>query len=121
VLLAMVIAVVLWQFSGMAPRRRLAVENFAHVRMGMTLAEVEALLGGPPGNYGRFTDGMGFMTLEGYISPPGAVEQIWCDDANRYEIYFDADGRVVGHHRRAGYSQEPGDGVFGWLRRITGL
>jgi hypothetical protein len=45
------------------------------------------------------------MTLEGYEGPPGSVEELWYDDRNRFEIHFDASGRVVGYLRRAGYEQ----------------
>jgi hypothetical protein len=62
-------------------------------------------LGGPLGNYGENEDG-GIMTLEMYVAPPGSKEKIWCDDNNRFEIYFDVNGVVVGHHKRAGYDQQ---------------
>jgi hypothetical protein len=99
--------------------RRLNRAGLSQLRLGMTQAQVESLLGGPPGNYGRYARGM--MTLEGYSAPPGAVERIWCDDSNRLEIYFDAEGRVVGHHRRARYSQSPPEGVYAWLQQVIGL
>jgi hypothetical protein len=100
----------LWQFGRPASHVRLAAENYPLIRVGMSQAEVEGLLGGPPGNYGRYAGGQSEMTAEGYWPPPGSVERIWCDDGNRFEICFDAGGRVVGHHRRAGYSQTPGEG-----------
>jgi hypothetical protein len=99
--------------------RRLNREGFSQLGLGMTQAQVEGLLGGPPGNYGRYASGE--MTLEEYSAPPGAVERIWCDDSNRFEIYFDADGRVVGHHRRAGYSQSPPAGLVAWLKQVIGF
>jgi hypothetical protein len=57
------------------------------------------------------------------MRPPGSVERIWCDDSTRFEIYFDAQGRVVGHHERAGYQQAPPDGKQLWrmARRQLGL
>src|SRR5262249_9340588 len=79
--------------------KRLYVENFSRIGNGMTQEEVEDLLGGSPGNYGRYKTGM--MTLEGVIAPPGSVEKIWCNDARRFEIYFDQDRRVVLKHERA--------------------
>jgi hypothetical protein len=33
------------------PRPRLTAENYGRIRPGMTLAEVEAILGAPPGDY----------------------------------------------------------------------
>jgi hypothetical protein len=35
------------------------------------------------------------MTTEAAFGPPGSVEEVWCDDGNRFEVYFDAGGRVV--------------------------
>lgn len=101
---------------------RLLVENYPKVQMGMSQAEVEELLGGPPGNYGRYAGGSTMMTEEGYMSPPGSVERIWCDDNNRFEIYFDAQNQVVGHHKRAGYKQEsPLSALLDELRRMLGF
>jgi len=85
--------------------RRLNREGFSQLRLGMTQAEVESLLGGPPGNYGRYDDRFAEMTMEGYERPPGSVERVWCDDAHRFEIYFDQEDQVVGLHRRARYQQ----------------
>jgi hypothetical protein len=118
-LLAVAGAILLWQFlAPAAPDRGLAHCNYTLVRVGMSQAEVEALLGGPPGNYGRYADGETGMTMEGYAGrPPGAAERIWCDDAHRFEVYFDAKGRVVGHHRRSSYWQSPREGFFDMLRR----
>ncbi len=81
------------------------------IRVGMTQAEVEELLGGPPGNYGGFVWYVlqlgGWMSMEGYMRPPDSVERIWNDDDSRLEIYFNAEGRVTGHHERAKYQQAP--------------
>src|SRR5262245_16040141 len=103
------------------PARRLNVDAYPLVRTGMTQAEVEGLLGGPPGNYGRHATGRGLMTAEGYIAPAGSVERVWCDDAHRFEIYFDPEGRVVGLHKRASYSQSPAPGWLARLRAWLGL
>jgi len=87
---------------------RLRVENFTQLKIGMSQAQVEKLLGGAPGNYGQYSENSGFMTLERYPSPPGSIERVWFDDANRFELYFDAQsGQLVGQHERARYSQSP--------------
>lgn len=103
------------------PARQLAAENFALVRIGMTQAEVEQLLGGPPGNYGRYANRGAVMTAEGYINPPGSIEKIWCDDSHRFEIYFYIREQVVGFHRRASYYQWPGEDFISYLLRSIGL
>lgn len=117
----------LWHFADTTMERRLASENYSMVRNGMSQSEVEKLLGGPPRDYGQNFCGAGMMTMEGYHEPPGAVERIWCDDSNRFEIYFNAEGQVVGHHRRAGYRREPPEylqklreGILGRLLRVSG-
>src|SRR5262249_20566464 len=101
---ALATALLLRHLGGPTLGRRLAVENYPRVRVGMPQAEVEALLGGPPGNYSRPAGGEAARTGEGFTGPPESAERVWRDDANRFEIYFDAEGRVVAHHRRAGIS-----------------
>jgi hypothetical protein len=95
--------------------KQLNVGGFFQIKVGMSLSEVERLLGGPPGNYGRYSEETGSMTLEGYLAPPGSGEKVWCNDENRFEIYFDQQKQVVGYHKRARYSQEPGPS---WLERL---
>ena len=50
----------------------LNVAGFDRIKIGMTMAEVESLLGGPPGDYGRYS-GDGAMSLEQIEWPPGSV------------------------------------------------
>ncbi len=98
------------------PRRTLNAAGFDQVRVGMTRAEVEQLLGGPPGDYCRYPGGGMTITTEGVRAPPGSVEQIWFDERNRFEVWFDAEGRVTASHRR-GYQYTPP-----WtLRGLLGL
>jgi hypothetical protein len=84
----------------------LNVAAFNQVRVGMTMADVIGLLGGPPGDYGRY-DGNAMMTLEGAFGPPGSVQVHWFDDDNRLEVWFDQSGTVVHVHRRAGFTRRP--------------
>jgi hypothetical protein len=95
----------LWSSRVFAPRLR--VENYPRLQIGMAKATVESLLGGPSGNYGRYDHKKSFRTDEGYRIPPGSVELWWFDDANRFELYFDAQSRLVGYHKRATYRQSP--------------
>jgi hypothetical protein len=84
---------------------RLRHENFARIQVGMSLQEVEDLLGGPPGEYGLWglveplTDGM--MSQEGVAVPPGSTELVWFDASDRFEVWFDPQNTVVAVHRRA--------------------
>ena len=88
------------------PACQLNVGNFFQVRPGMTQNEVEVLLGGPPGFYGR-NFGRSKMTEEGVILPPGVREMSWSDDNNRLEVFFGSDGKVWGSHKRAGFHVAP--------------
>jgi hypothetical protein len=45
-------------------------ENHTAIRPGMTLQQVDDLLGGPPGDYGWFRFGSTMMTQEGVVAPP---------------------------------------------------
>lgn len=123
VLVLAVVGGLVWMLIApvLSPGKMLNVGGFAQIKAGMTQAELEALLGGPPGNYGRHANGTSMMTLEGFETPPDAREEIWCDDSTRFEIYFDANGRVVAWHRRAGYSQEPLPGLFDRIRDWLGF
>ena len=76
--------------------------NFEKIETGMQRGEVEKLLGGPPGHYGRNL-GDSTMTCEGAAQSP----QIWTDDTNMLEIEFDENDSVIGTHKRAGYSRSP--------------
>lgn len=77
--------------------------GFAEVRLGMTLEDVEGLMG-LPGHHGSGPiDGM-IVTAEG-AAPPGEHRmRVWTDDMNMFEVYFNREGKVVGKHRRVGYS-----------------
>ena len=112
---SLLLAGVILSFVWLRASQRLNVENFSQIQQGMTQAEVEKLLGGPPGNYGRYSEKSGFMTLEGYFAPAGSVEKVWCNDKHRFEVYFDQDGQVVGQHKRAGYEQ---GSAPSWLERL---
>ena len=112
-LLAWTLLIALVFYFGVVPAFRwltapppLNVAGFDQVRAGMSMAEVELLLGGPPGDYGRY-DGNAMMTMEYFHGPAGSVEAQWFDDDNRLEVWFDQTGRVVSVHRRGGFARRP--------------
>src|ERR1051325_8760768 len=81
-------------------------ENHTAIRPGMTLQQVEALLGGPPGDYGfAFGPTTTTMTVEGVVVPPGSTALLWFNDNHRVEVYFDNQVRVVAVHKRAGWKR----------------
>jgi hypothetical protein len=102
----MACVIVLCLFVGLL-HRRFHPENCTAIRPGMTLNEVEDLLGGPPGDYGWLWFGSSAMTLEGVVAPPGSTEMVWLNDDKRIEVYFDKQGRVTVVHQR------------GWNRRLS--
>lgn len=120
VLLVLLLAVVLLpNFAG--KQRRLHVENFPRVAVGMTLKEVEDLLGGPAGNYGLDPLGKELESLEGYPDFPGAREKQWCNENHMLEIYFDAKDQVAGFYKRASYKQYPPESWLSRLWRFLGI
>lgn len=74
-------------------------------------------MGGPPGYYGQSFGNTMKSTMEGFEPPGTAVEQLWYDDANMFEIYFDDQGQVVGFHKRFGFKVLPPEGTFAKLRQ----
>jgi hypothetical protein len=75
-------------------RKRLRAENAGKVRVGMTQADVEELLGGPPGDYGMHG---GLVATSASISDrSGAVRRtgrVWTGDDVSILVWF-ADGKV---------------------------
>jgi hypothetical protein len=83
--------------------RSLNVEGYSQIRVGMTRPEVERILGGPPGNYGRYESWK--MSDDNFTKPSSSIEEIWRDDSNYLEVYFDREGQVIAWHRPAYYTQ----------------
>jgi hypothetical protein len=99
--------------------RTLNVEGFHQLQRGMTQDEVEALLGGPPGDYGQYPSGGFDMTAEGFVCPSGSVEKLWYDDDHRFEIFFGDEGKLAGVFQR-GSHRWPGNSRWQEFRRLLG-
>src|SRR2546423_1899639 len=72
--------------------RKLQIAGFAKISRGMTQAQVEELLGGPPGDYGDNQGGVAPGSLESgnpVPLPPGSVTQFWFDDSHQFKVFFD--------------------------------
>jgi outer membrane protein assembly factor BamE (lipoprotein component of BamABCDE complex) len=72
-------------------------ENYAKIRVGMTREEVEAVLGGPAGNYGFYSERI--VQTRDDIDVPRLAEcryLQWIDSRHMIGIQFDAEHRVVG-------------------------
>ena len=110
----LIVAVLVLPYLLWSPRQ-LNHAGYARIEVGMSRAQVELLLGGPPGVYYPSYPGAGqIMTEEGY-GVPGATETLWYDDRARYEIWFDPEGRVAGKHQRSGWTASD------YSTRLTGF
>jgi hypothetical protein len=79
----------------------LRAADFARIKPGLTHEQVSDTLGGPPGDYGKNTDGFSesgdgsvIQVFSVPTSRPVNVEN-WQDDQNRFFIFFDDEGHVV--------------------------
>jgi hypothetical protein len=113
------------------PRTAITRENFDRIEVGMTLAEVEAILGGPPREEatGPFVPRDGdpdsvwitheFMVIIGPGAPAFPADRGWAAHSLLVWVTFDAEGRVSAKNclpvRRA---TEP---LLDRLRRWLGL
>jgi hypothetical protein len=96
------VAVVLVVLAGLVfvlwPGPWASAENFARVRPGMTLAEVEAIVG-PPGEFTSQPDdlrGQRWWERDGHHPTPESGTFVeWKTDVSRAVVFFDAGGRVV--------------------------
>jgi hypothetical protein len=94
------------------PRTAITRENAAKIREGMTLAEVEAILGGPARD-----DYTGPLLPDGPAELACVALPRWASDRVVIWVSFDADGRVEWsekvHTRRI--EESPLDRVRRWL------
>jgi len=65
--------------------------GYDRIKVGMTEAEVEAILGGPPGYYGKMLPPCGGSV---HVFPSVTVKN-WDSDGPNIWVYFSPDGRVV--------------------------
>ncbi len=97
------------------PRQLPRPQAFSKIEEGMTQAEVEALVGCPPGYYGRYELGLSKMSCVFHVAPPGSVQKNWDDDAHLFMIWFDQDNRVVRIVEERGYERMPPQNLSEWL------
>jgi hypothetical protein len=74
------------------PRHRITADSIRAIRGGMTLAEVETLLGAPPGDYS--TTGKGVVGRDASPLPTWYYKSWSADDAG-VTVWFDNEGWVV--------------------------
>lgn len=74
----------------------------------MTRAEVEALLGGPPGDYGFHQGGLvSEVKAEDWLADPSWTVLTWFNDEVKLEIAFDTHGKVASKIRQPAYQRTP--------------
>jgi hypothetical protein len=79
-------------FPLLSPRpSRVTKANFGRIEMGMSRSEVEALLGGPPGDYRTLPATVSTATTWNAALVAG-TEESWLGDEGNVVIYFDAGG-----------------------------
>ncbi len=102
------IASVVWYWYGPPSGSELNVDNTALIQRGMTMEQVEQLLGGPPGDYGYNQGGdevMMTLELAGIRQP--SIKYVWFDDGHWVEVYFDSDGLARFAHERRFVRKRP--------------
>ena len=98
---AATVALGLWLALRPEPDHPLSVETYRKIHLGMTRAEVEAVVGGPPGVIGpkpKYLSG-GALEEEGHIGPHGffvGPTAEWYGHRGRIVVGFDDAGRVKG-------------------------
>jgi hypothetical protein len=70
--------------------------GFEQIREGLTQAEVEAILGVPPGDYS--TVDLRVAPADRYVFPPELRAQEWLSDDGCVGIGFGPDGTVAAKH-----------------------
>jgi hypothetical protein len=105
-------ALVLW------PRPdRLTRENFERIKEGMSRAEAEAMLGGPPGYHADGPVGYpnGYLPADLQGFPPGHTSETWLGDSGIVEVVFDPHGRVA-WRQWSPSERDPETSRIEWLR-----
>jgi hypothetical protein len=97
------------------PADTVTEENYRRVMAGMSLAEVEAIFGGPAD---RTEPGWPVIPVEGEAAqaptPMPVTARAWLGRGYAVHLMFDAGGRVIQH---SGYARDPGP----WHRRLADL
>src|SRR5580765_8262874 len=81
--------------SSSRPRHRINPETFARITTGMTLAEVQEMMGVPPGDY---TTRPSVHPVDLFGSFTGKPPMEWVSDAGAISIWFNEHGRVFSKH-----------------------
>ena len=106
-----------------AARGRLIIwQHYCGVKLGMSQAEVEAILGGPPGDF-RTEKVFYRIYFEAGVSPRDVAVrgEFWAGNDGKICLGFDEQGRVLRRGFAEGYRVPPeslAERVQEWLRRL---
>jgi HAMP domain-containing protein len=76
------------------PHTRIGQETYLKINNGMTQAEIEALIGGPPGNYGVGEGEIDLGASWGLAYQPSPNARLWLGPTVAIEVAFE-DGRAT--------------------------
>ena len=106
--IALVVSMPVVMFGRVASPKRLDVSGFAKVRVGMTEAEIEGLMGMPAGDHGSLG------LLKPIESRMAKDEKAWCDDEEVLFVSFDGKGEATAV-KQASWNLDPS--IKGFLRK----
>lgn len=69
--------------------------DFERIQVGMTQAEVEAIIGGPPGEYAGYKPPWHYRSLESPFAVIGTERKKWTGDGGVIYVGFDVDDGKV--------------------------
>jgi hypothetical protein len=104
------------------PRPGVTRANYERIQEGMTLPEVEGILGGLPGNYSRFPDNEASLWALDWADPELSLHyfrgrEAWVGDELAVAVWFNDQGRV----RRKAAFEVPEPTFLDRLRRLLRL
>jgi hypothetical protein len=82
----------------LVPRSRINLENFKQIKEGMSQGEVEALFGGPPGDYANWPHPKRinqFVALVLQGNDDDMVHRFWLGEEGVVKVVFDSHARVI--------------------------
>jgi hypothetical protein len=94
------------------PPPRINLDSFARIQPGMTQAEVEAILGVPPGDYAAAGSVRPTLGVNPNELPAGARREDWWAEEAAVAVWFGQDGRVVNATAASWTTDSP------WLERV---
>jgi hypothetical protein len=114
-LLALGVGLAVLTAAGISRRRRISLARVGEIREGMRQEEVEAILGGPPGDYKTHD----IVFAKGWPLRGNAQTREWVTDDGLVLVVFKDDGTVDWYDTDRGLAAGPGPSF--WERLLRGL